>query len=358
MLTTILIFFIIIVLLILSHEFGHFLFAKLRGIKVEEFGFGLPPRIFGIKKGETIYSFNLLPIGGFVKILGEEGESSSDPRSFANQPISHRALILSAGVLFNLIMAWLIFSAGFFLGTPTATDDLSVVNAKVTILQVQQNTPAETAGLKTGDKLLRLSSDEEVLEVVSVSGVQNFISKHKGQKIEILYQRDGKQFLTSAVPAIDPPPGVGALGIAMERIGIVKSPWYKALWQGLITTISMAIATVAGICRFIVQIFTGTADFNQIAGPVGIVKIVDDAAQFGFLYILQLTAVLSVAIGMINLIPFPGLDGGRLLFLGIEKIKGSPISAPVSNVVNTIGFILLILLMLIVTYHDIIKFKT
>ncbi len=349
---TILLFFIALAILILSHELGHFLVAKKSGVKVEEFGFGFPPRIFKKKKGDTIYSVNAIPFGGFVKIFGEES-TGSEPDSFGSKPIYIRAAIIAAGVFFNLLLAWILFSVVFSVGAPTSVAD-EVVNAKVTILEIQPSSPAEKAGLLVGDQLSRFSLGPEILQVKTPAEAQDFIVRHKGQEIKIEVGRGRDLFIISVVPDLNPPEGRGALGIAMDKIGLVSYPIHLAIWQGLKTTVFLTGAIVQGLVGIIMDLFKGESVSAQIAGPIGIVKMVGTMSTFGFIYVIQLFAILSINLAIINFVPFPALDGGRLLFLLIEAIKGSPLSQRVANTANSIGFAILIGLMILVTYRDVI----
>ncbi|MBI2628033.1 MAG: RIP metalloprotease RseP [Candidatus Niyogibacteria bacterium] len=358
MLTTLFIFFVILVLLILSHEFGHFIFAKWNGVKVEEFGFGLPPRLFSVKKGETVYSINLLPFGGFVKIEGEEikDDLPIGPRSFAAKSIKARAMIIAAGVFFNLILAFFIFSFGNWWGTPAALGDGErAEDEKIFIVEVQEKSPAETAGLLAGDTLLKLRSKSEELAVSKISEVQNFIKQNRGREITVFYKRDGQELTSLAKPRSETKENEGALGIVMAKIGTKSYPFHQAIWQGLKTTIFLTGAMVAGIVDFFVVLIRGEGGLGQIAGPIGIVGLVGSAASFGFLYLLQFMAFLSVNLAVINFIPFPGLDGGRLFFLAAEAIRGKPIGAKISTWAHAVGLVLLLILMLIITYNDIAK---
>ncbi len=357
---SIILFIIILAVLVLSHEFGHFIFARLNKVKVEEFGFGFPPRLLSVKKGETLYSINALPLGGFVKIYGEEGQELENKRSFANKPLHIRASILIAGVFFNLLLAWPVLTTGYLVGAPVSVEnnDISggtLSNKGVMIIQVQENTPAETAGLKSGDYLLRLSRDDEIFDVSNVKSVQNFIAKNAGNEIEIEYLRAGQKFSVKAIPSVKPEQGKGNLGIAMDYVGTIKLPFYRAVWEGLKTTISLIGAVGKAFFSFFVDIFTKREGLAQVGGPVRIFGIVADASQSGFVFILQLIALLSINLALINIIPFPALDGGRLLFLLIEFIKGKPISQKTSTITNNIGFTILIFLMLLITYRDILR---
>jgi len=446
---TALIFIAVLAVLVLSHEFGHFIFAKKAGLRVEEFGFGFPPRLLGIQRinkekieeigeeksedliitdiynkqngeeiisetvveriteitkitpikkwrfiwglgsekesekeseeGDTIYSVNMIPLGGFVRIRGENGEAPTlaesevgvptspkesvgkDKKSFGSRPLYTRALILVAGVFFNLLLAWPLLTAGFLIGTPASVSggDISggtLTEKGVMILEVQKDTPAEAAGLKEGDYFLRFTSKEnETLQVVDEKGVQDFIAKHAGAEITIDYLRGKKEFSAKAIPSAKPEEGKGSLGIAMERVGIIKLPFHLAIWEGLKSTVRLTVMISKALAAFLGDLFTERKMIAQLSGPVGIAGMVGNAAQTGFVFFLQLVAVLSIHLALINIIPFPALDGGRLLFLAIEFVRGKPISQKASNIAHNIGFAMLILLMFIITYRDILK---
>ncbi|MFA4890088.1 MAG: RIP metalloprotease RseP [Candidatus Paceibacterota bacterium] len=348
-------FFAVLAILVLSHEFGHFIVAKKSGIRVDEFGFGFPPRLFSFKKGETIYSINLIPFGGFVKIYGEDGSTSSpqevnDQRSFASKSVGIRALVIIAGVIFNVILAWFLISVGYLAGMPTSVGAVppgaEINDKKVIILEVQENSPARTAGLQPGDELVGFNSVEEA---------QKFILENKGKETGINYKREDKISSIKITPRVNPPAGQGAIGIAMDEIGTIKFSWYKSIWEGLKTTYFLLIAVAQSIFYFIYGAIKGTSGLDQVMGPVGIIGITSTAAKFGFAYILGFIAMLSVNLAVINILPLPALDGGRLLFLLIEKIKGSPVSSKVSNITHGIGMALLLILMLAITYRDILK---
>ncbi len=358
---TFLFFFAIIAVLILSHEFGHFLAAKKTGTKVEEFGFGFPPKILRWKKGETTYSLNLFPVGGFVKILGENSEENipekEKKRSFYFKPASVKAFIIMAGVLFNLLLAWALLSASFAMGTKEQISDdadlksLGVKTAEIVIVDVDKNGPAFKVGLKTGDILLSLSSNNVLSLPLKIIDVQNFINAHRGEKIELTYKR-GDSINSIKTELRDIEAKEGALGIAMVRLATIKENWYMAVFKGLKQTALLTVEITIAIFYFFAGLFKGTG-FEQVAGPIGIFNIVGESAKFGLSYIFQLSALLSINLAIINILPFPALDGGRLLFIIIEKIKGSPINPKIANAINNSGFIILILLMIAITYKDI-----
>jgi len=362
MFLTIVVFILILGLLIFVHELGHFILAKRAGIKVEEFGFGFPPRIFGIKKGETIYSLNLLPLGGFVKIYGEDGEKSGsskkdEKRAFYNKPISTRAVILVAGVTMNLVLAAFLLSIGYWLGLPAMVDDetTDLAGARVQITQVVFDSPARQAGIKMGDTIKELAFAGQLLEVNNVVQIQEFIDSHRGEEITVIIQRGDEVLEKTLVPRISPPEDEGPFGIALARTAIVSYPWYRALIMGITSTASLTWFIIVTLGTILWQLLLTGRLAVEIAGPVGIFDLTGQAAQLGFIYILQFTALLSINLAIINALPFPALDGGRLLFLAIEKIKGSPVSQKIERIAHTAGFVILILLMIAVTWRDIVR---
>ena len=361
----IIIFIIILLVLVVSHEFGHFILAKKSGIRVDEFAFGFPPKIASIKKGETTYSLNALPLGGYVKIFGENPDEDSlngpdKDRRFINKPKYIQAMVLLGGVAMNFLLAWILLSFSFVSGLPTSvgTQETGVVkNAMLTVTHVAENSPAFDGGLQVGDKILNMQAGILSTEIPSVESVQYFVARHSNEEIKIIFERGKGEILETS---ITPKTGIAgsdkpAIGISMDSIGILKLPIHKALVSGLKLTWDLTITTAVGLFDLIVNSVRGTADISSVTGPVGIVGIVGDAVSFGFVYLLSLTAIISINLVIINLIPFPALDGGRLLFLLIEKIKGSRISPKIANTVNAIGFGLLMLLMVVITYHDIVK---
>jgi regulator of sigma E protease len=367
----IIIFVIILLVLVLVHEFGHFFTAKRFGIRVDEFGFGFPPKLFGFKKGETEYTFNLLPLGGFVKIFGENGDevNASDQdysRSFVNKAKWKRALVLVAGIVSNFLLAWLLFSVGFMFGLPTSVGseqgNTKLQNVNLVITSVLVKSPAESAGLKIGDKIISVTTKPEssnpgdYLTHLNPKELQEFIITHGDDNemgLTIDYQRADERNLALVKPVLID--GKPMIGISMDQIGIEKLPFFSALVEGAKLDWFMAKSTVTGLYTLIKDGLNGKDALSAITGPIGMVGIIGDASKFGFVYLLSFAALISINLAVINLLPFPALDGGQLFFLLIEKIKGSRLNQKVVNTVNMIGFSLLIFLMLLVTYHDIIK---
>lgn len=361
----ILIFLIILIVLVISHEFGHFIVAKKSGIRVDEFSFGFPPKLFGIKRGETTYNFNAIPFGGYVKIYGEnpDEENISGPdkdRSFVNKPKYIQALVLVAGVVMNLIVAWFLLSVGFMSGLPTSVSSApsgSVVSDQaLTITSVVADSPAQKAELKTGDKISRMVSGLDVLESPNdTNSVVNFVKNHGNKEISITYIRANETKDVIVTPKVSEISGIPVIGISMDLIGKLSLPIHKAMWEGMKLTWHVTEGTAVGFYTLIHDAVVGKGSMDSLTGPIGIVGVVGDAREFGFVYLLSFTALISVNLAVINLIPFPALDGGRLLFLLIEKIKGSHIKPVVANWANTIGFGILMLLMAVITFHDIVK---
>ncbi len=355
---TAIIFIIVLAVLIFVHELGHFLAARASGIRVDAFKIGFGPRILYWKRGETEYGINLIPFGGFVKIHGEnpdeESVSGSDAaRSFVNKPRWKQVMVLVAGVTFNFLFAWLLYTAVFTSGVTATPEGFEKYadrfeNERVMITFVEPGTPAATAGIEVGD----------VIHVDTVEEVQASISNSNGTPVEIAIEHKKETHVAEIVPVkglIPEDPEKYAIGISMQNVGDLRLPFFTAVWEGLRYTLIMIRETTIGLYSFIVNIFQGTANFADVAGPIGIAGIVGGAAELGLTYLLMITALISINLGVINLIPFPALDGGRTLFVLIEGVIRRRISMKFTNVVNMVGFALLMLLMIVVTYKDIAK---
>jgi len=359
MFTTIIIFLLVLGLIIFVHELGHFVLAKRAGIKVEEFGFGFPPRIFGIKKGETIYSLNLLPLGGFVKIFGEDGKKEGDnnnDRAFYNKSVGTRAKILVAGVTMNILLAVFLLGIGHWIGLPAIIEgDEIVEGSRVQIVEVSLDSPADEAEIKMGDTIRELQISNYKLQINTVEDIQKFINNHKGDKVIVVLERGNQILEKEVVLRVDHPENQGSLGVALARTAIVSYPWYQSIYKGIVDVINLTGLIVVAFATIIWQLITTGKMIVDVAGPVGIFNLTGQAAQLGFIYLLQFTAILNINLAIINILPFPALDGGRLLFLAIEKIKGSPISQKIEGIAHTVGFAILIVLMLAVTWRDIIR---
>lgn len=345
---------IFISILILVHEWGHFFAARALKVRVDEFGFGFPPRLFSQIKNGVRYSFNLFPFGGFVKIFGERGEGEGHHASFVSRPVWQRFIILAAGVAMNMALAWFLFSTAAAIGLPQITDDESGV--PVSILGVMPGSPAERSGIKLGDQVLEMRGGQEVsLRIEKEDDISNFVQAYRGEEITLVIRRQGHIQEIKAVPRASVPDGEGPLGIALGRIVIEKVLWYRAPIAGF-ETLARSTAAIAGGLWMLVRelVATGHAP-GEVSGPIGILLFARDSGALGIAYFLQFVGVLSVNLALLNFLPIPALDGGRVLFLLIEKIKGRRISPRVEDLTHTAGFVALILLMLLVTYQDIAR---
>lgn len=343
----------------LVHEFGHYITAKRAGMRVEEFGFGFPPAIWKFQKGETKYSINWIPFGGFVKITGEDGEHRDDPRSFTSKSAKARALVLTAGVLMNVLLAFVLLAVGNAVGLRIGLfgqeEIARATDVRVQIVQVVAGSPADQAGIKLLDEIVGFQEGGKEVRITTIDEVQSYVASHRGKEITMIVSNGKETTLKKLIPRENPPPQEGSLGISMAVTGVVRYPPYQALIQGARDTGVILVNTAIGYATVIKNLFISGKPGVDLSGPVGLAVITGQAARLGFTYLMQFTALISINLAILNIIPFPALDGGRLLFLIIEKIKRSPISKTVEMVANTAGFALLLLLMLYVTTKDIIK---
>lgn len=361
MLVTILLFIAILGTLILVHEFGHFIMAKRAKTRVEEFGIGFPPRIFGIKRGETIYSINLFPIGGFVKIFGEDGENRRNTKSFASKSIFVRSVIIAAGVMMNILLAVMLLTFGHIIGMPQVLEEDSE-NAQardivVRIADVSVNSPAKEAGFQAGDIIYTIGSGgEEISAVKHIADIQDFTLRHSGEIITFSLNRGSEIVKTQVIARNNPPYGQGPIGFSMLRTGQIAYPFYLAPFKGIESTALLALATLKSFGVIITE-FVNTGELlGDLAGPVGIAVITGQVQKMGFVFLLQFIALISINLAIINVLPFPALDGGRLLFLLIERVKGSPVKQKYEKIAHATGFAILMVLMILVTVRDIGKF--
>jgi regulator of sigma E protease len=362
---SILIFFVVLFILVLVHEWGHYITAKLTGMRVDEFGIGFPPKLFGVKKGETEYTVNALPIGGFVKIYGEDGVGDPEQRNeetqgaFTSKSKWAQALVLVAGVSMNIIFAWFLFSGAFMWGIERAVDEGSASpNARLVVTDVLAEGPAADAELPRGAFITTVSRGEEDLTSLTPASFSEFVGRTNEEPVRITYTRGDELFMTSIVPrtnVIDADPERQAIGVALTLVDTVQYPFLAALKEGFTHTIESTVAITVGVVGLIRDVVVGQADFTQVAGPVGIVGLVGEASAFGFSALLMFTAFISLNLAVINLLPFPALDGGRLLFVGIEAITRRPMPVRATQIMNTVGFFVLIGLMVVVTWNDISK---
>lgn len=352
---TIILFLIVLAVLIFVHELGHFLVAKAFGIRVDAFALGFGPKLLSKKVGEVTYSINIVPFGGYVKIFGEnpDDESIEGPdkaRSFIYKPKWQQVAVLFSGILFNFIFAWLLIVIAFSSGVPASVDSYpeykdQMRDRHIVITYVNQGSPAEKVGLKAGDTLMA-NSLEDLQKDINESGSRGIALRYKRNNIESEATIIAQQGIVE---------GKYAIGIAMDNVATLQLPIYKSITESFRLTAHIISATFGGFHDLVAGMFKGTSNFSSLTGPIGIAGLIGDAAKLGFTYLLMFTAIISINLGVLNFIPFPALDGGRILFVIIEAIIRRPIKPLIANTVNAVGFSLLIILMLIVTYKDIVK---
>lgn len=363
---SIIIFIIILGVLIFVHELGHFLVAKKSGIRVDEFAIGFPPRLWSTVKGGTRYALNLIPFGGYVKIFGENpDEASLDPQandSFVNKSRMTQAAVLIAGIVFNILFAWLLLSISLMSGFPSVVseeNERAVTDPQVVVTYIEEDSPADIGKLEVGDVLKTLSvsngDSTETISVTSAGDVQSFIASHPDDQIAISFTRKGEAMEKILEPVAGIVGEKEAIGIAMDLVGTVRYGFFEALYEGYTMTGTLIKEVAVGLYTLITRAISGTASLSDVSGPVGIVGLVDSASNFGFFYLLGFTAFISVNLAVLNILPFPALDGGRLLFVLIESIIRRPIPVKVANWLNGIGFLILLLFMVIVTVSDVLK---
>jgi regulator of sigma E protease len=360
---SILLFLAVLFVLVLVHELGHFAVAKWTGMRVDEFGIGFPPKLFGIKRGETEYTFNLFPIGGFVKIAGEDavltGEGSADTEAFTSKSKWAQSAVLVAGVTMNILFAWLLIALAFGIGVQTSVSEKDASrDAVLAITNVLPGSPAEKASLSSGAVIKEVSVQGDALDTLTPTAFSSFVASHRGEAITLSYSLGGEMRIVQITPEIGiitDKPDQPAVGVALTQIDTVSRSFVDSILDSAVYVGKALRDITAGIVKLAVDAVMMRADFSQVAGPVGIVGLVGEASAFGLTSLLMFTAFISLNLAVINIFPFPALDGGRLLFVCIEVIKGSPIKAQYSAVLNTVGFVLLLILMVAVTWNDIAR---
>lgn len=391
---TLLLFLLILSILVFVHELGHFIAAKRAGILVEEFGFGLPPKIWGKKIGETTYSINALPIGGFVKLYGEDGQMAdrlpttadsggqlavsnkrASGRAYYEKSIPRRLSVLLAGVLMNVLLGIVCFSILYFVsGIPTKT-------GKVKIVGIAKDTPAEIAGLKLDDEIVSIDDQK-------IASINQFVKSAKekaGKKVVLEIQRDkdnpckssdnkvlggqapgevgfscrGENLLVSLIPRENPPEGEGPLGVAISEVELRKYPWWQMPFLGVREGFKESLAwggmIITALKKTFISLVTMGKIPKDIAGPIGIFQVTSQVAKSGILAVFQFLGILSVNLAIVNILPFPALDGGRLIFLGYEVIFRKKPSGRIEAVVNNIGMVVLLTLMVLITINDVMR---
>lgn len=357
-----------------AHELGHFVTARWFGMRVHEFGVGFPPRLLGFyrdpvtkkivwvgrkaaaEQPATIYSLNWLPLGGFCKIKGESGEEGAAPDSFAHKKAWQRIIVLVAGVVMNILLAAVLLGIGFMVGIPSdvsqGVDRYGTVigEPRVMIQQVVKDSPADKAGFQLGDKILTIENKniqrgEELVAAVRAAGTK---------PVKISFERDGTTQTIEVTPVVSAEDNIPRLGILMADAALVQYPWWIAIWKGVIAALQGFIAIFISFYILIKNLILGQGLAFEVSGPVGIASLVGQSAQLGISYLINVAAMISLSLAAMNILPIPALDGGRAFFVIIEKIMRRPVPMRYEQVAHTIGFILLMILILVVTGRDIL----
>jgi len=358
MLLTIVVFVLILSVLVLIHEFGHFIVAKKLGIKVEEFGFGFPPKVFGIKRGETVYSINALPIGGFVKLYGEDeagGGKIRNPKSeirnqdlsraFFVRPVWQRLMVVIAGVLMNFLLAVVLISYLF------ATQGVNVPSKNIRIVDVQKNTPAQAIGLKPNDVVVSVNNKP----VDSSSAFISETRENLGKTVSLKIRRDNQVITKTVTPRKDFPEGEGPLGVTISNIEIKKYAWYEAPFFGTMEAFRFSWMIVQGLGAMVSQLIFHGERPTDIAGPIGVAQITGQVVSHGLNFTLWFTALLSLNLAVLNILPIPALDGGRLAFIAVEGVFRRKVHPRYEAIAHAVGLALLLALLAIVTVNDILR---
>lgn len=360
MILTIVAFVVILSILVLIHELGHFLVAKKLGIKVEEFGIGFPPRVFGIKRGETLYSVNLLPVGGFVKLFGEDAagggsikkqearskkQEADIKRAFYARPIWQRFLVVFAGVFMNFVLAVVIISYLF------ATQGVAIPSDKIHITEIAKNSPAAAAGLLTNDVISKINGEP----VTTTDGFISTVEKNSGKPISFTITRNGETFNKSITPRVNPPKGQGAVGVGISDITVKKYKWYEAPFFGTIEAFKFSWIIFSGLGQMVGGLIFQGKTPEGVAGPIGIAQITGEAIRAGLNSYLWLGALLSINLAVLNVLPIPALDGGRLFFIAIEFVTRKKVNPKYEGYAHAVGLAVLLGLMVLITVFDIMR---
>lgn len=345
----VILFIFVLLVCVLVHEWGHFIVAKKSGMLVEEFGFGIPPKLWSWKKGETEYSINALPIGGFVKIAGENGLETTVPkdRQFESKPWYIKSLVLVAGVIMNFVLAVVLFAAAYTIGLPGITPD-----GTPTVISVVEGSPVQHAGIVPGDTIQSVTIGTTEVSVLDTDAIRTAIQA-SSDPVHIMYtHRDVSQ--TTTITPVGSETG-RMIGVSIEPIGTIKESFFSAIRHAWTQSIQLVKDIFGTIAHLLSGLFTGEGSVKGLMGPVGLAREVGTAATFGITYLLAFVATISLNLAVLNIMPFPALDGGRLIVVWGEALTGRKFSPAVVGIIHAAGFLLLIALMVVLTIGDIRK---
>ncbi|MFH1749355.1 MAG: site-2 protease family protein [bacterium] len=361
----ILIFVLTIAFLILVHELGHFSVARLFKVKVEEFACGFPPRIWSKKVGKTTFSLNLIPLGGFVRLYGEDGKHAKEENSYSSKTWWQKSLIGVAGVFANFVFAAIILAIGYNIGLPRMVTDYSNVSGvntenQIVVVEVNKDSLAEQIKLKPGDTILRIlpGNNEKTISRDQKSAFRDMddfkanLAKYKNQEVELIIKRKGN---LKTISASFPDKNEDILGVYIVENSIYRFGFFKSLWIGILETAKLIVYIAVSLYVLIKNLIISGQVADFATGPVGIYYMAGGVSKLGLSYILQFIGFISINLGIINLLPIPALDGGRIVFNVIEGIRRKPLDSRIENTIHTIGFIVIIVLVILIFYRDILR---
>jgi len=387
--TTLIVFILVLGLLVFVHEFGHFIAARKTGMKVHEFALGFPPYIIGFYKDPktkkivwvsrdkakrdllsagggkentleypaTLYALNILPLGGYVKIKGENGEDENEPDSFGYQKTWKKIVALIAGVSMNFLLACVLLGIGFCIGLPMDVSQgleenaILVTEPSVSVQQVQADSSADKAGLKMADKLLQIDD----IKLTNAQMLVDYVAENGEKEMHLIYQRGEQELETNITPTLLENEETPRLGVMLAEAAIVRYPWYISIYKGFVAGGIMTVQILVGFYDLLKNLILGQGLVYDVSGPVGIATLVGDSYKLGISYLINVTAMISLSLAVINILPIPALDGGRAVFVIIEKFTKKKLPLKYEQTAHTVGFILLMLLIVVVTVKDVLK---
>ncbi|MFH0857338.1 MAG: RIP metalloprotease RseP [Candidatus Magasanikbacteria bacterium] len=387
--TTLIVFILVLGLLVFVHEFGHFIAARKTGMKVHEFALGFPPYIIGFYKDPktkkivwvprdkakrdllsagggkenvleypaTLYALNLLPLGGYVKIKGENGEDENEPDSFGYQKTWKKIIALVAGVSMNFLLAGVLLGIGFCIGLPMDVSQgleknaILVSEPSVSVQQVQADSSADKAGLKMADNLLQI----DTVQLENTQMLVDYVAQNPTKEMHLVYQRGEQMLETNITPTLLENEETPRLGVMLAEAAIVRYPWYISIYKGFVAAGIMTLQIFVGFYDLLKNIIIGQGLVYDVSGPVGIATLVGDSYRLGISYLINVTAMISLSLAVINILPIPALDGGRVVFVIIEKFTKKKLPLKYEQIAHTIGFVALMLLIVVVTVKDVLK---